>query len=61
MHIPSHLIWGFEDCSLSGFEINSSKWQIATGKSRLLPIERIGSKKLLPGNSVVKVISGIVP
>ena len=27
-------------------------------KSCLLPIEKVGSKKLLPGHSVTKVISG---
>ena len=39
----------------TGFKINSSKF--ATGKSHLLPAKNVGSKKLLPGNSVIKVIS----
>ena len=35
--------------------VASSKF--ATSKSHLPPIKRVGRKKLLPGNSVLKVIS----
>ena len=40
-----------------------SKLTVASGKFchlkfHFLPTEKVGSKKLLPGNSVVKVISG---
>ena len=44
-------------CQGSKLKVASSKF--ATWKSHLLPIEKVGSKKLLPGNSVVKVISGM--
>ena len=41
----------------AGFEINSSKKQICHLKFHLPPVNNVGSKKLLPGNSVLKVIS----
>ena len=44
------------------FRLQSSKLTVAsskfaTGKSHLLPAKNVGSKQLLPGNSVMKVIS----
>ena len=41
-----------------GSKLTVASGKFATSKSRLLPIEKVGSKKLVPGNSVVKVISG---
>ena len=41
-----------------GMKSTVASGKFATIKSHLLPIEKVGSKKLLPGNSVVKVISG---
>ena len=41
-----------------GLELTVASGKFATWKSCLLPIEKVGSKELLPGNSVVKVISG---
>ena len=41
-----------------GLKLTVASGKLATWKSHLLPIEKAGSKKLLPGNSVVKVISG---
>ena len=39
----------------SKLTVASSKF--ATSKSHLLPVKNVGSKKLLPGNFVLKVIS----
>ena len=41
-----------------GSKLTAASGKFATSKSNFLPLEKLGSKKLLPGNSVVKVISG---
>ena len=45
-------------CDLQGLKLTVASDKFATLKSHLLPIEKVGRKKLLPGNSVVKVIPG---
>ena len=42
---------------LSRFEMKVANSKFATSKSHLPPVKNVGSKKLLPGNSVLKVIS----
>ena len=44
--------------SKQGSKLTVASGELATSKSCLLPTEKVGSKKLLPGNSVVEVISG---
>ena len=41
-----------------GLKLTVASGKFATWKSRLLPIEKVSSKKLLPENSAVKVNSG---
>ena len=41
-----------------GLKLTVARGKFAPRKSHLLPIEKVGGKKLLPGNSIVKAISG---
>ena len=43
---------------VQGSKLTIASGKFATRKFHLLPIEKLGSKTLLPRNSVVKVISG---
>ena len=43
---------------MQGSKLTVASGKFAIWKSHLQPIEKVASKKFMPGNSVVKVISG---
>ena len=48
---------GHASNGLQGSKLTEASSKYATSKSHLLPLKNVGSKKSLPGNSVLKVVS----